>query len=184
MATIKTMHEAFVHELGDAYDAEQQLTKALPDLIKMAQHPRVKEGLQQHLRDTEQQIKNLDAAFQAIGAKAPKVTCKGMAGIIAENKAMLKEIKQEELTDGAIVGGGGKIEHYEIATYRGLVMKARLMGHQQAAQLLQQNLQMEERFAQQLEGLDQQLGQQLVSRGAQFVGHEVMTGQSGMSSEH
>jgi len=169
---ITTMHEAFLHELGDTYDAEQQLTKALPALLKQAQHPQVKQGIERHLAETEQHVKNLEQVFQSLGATPEKVTCKGMAGIVSENKATLGEIKEPALIDGAIVGGGGKVEHYEIASYRGLVAKAKLMGHTEAARLLKQNLDQEERMAEQLEQLEQQLGQELITQGPKLVGHE------------
>lgn len=182
MAGIRTMHEAFLHELFDVYDAEHQLTKALPELAEMAQHSQVKQGLQQHLKETEQQIKNLDRVFASLGAKSKQVSCKGMAGILSEGKGMLKEIMAPELKDGAIVGGGCKVEHYEIASYQGLVSKARLMGHTEAAQLLQQNLQMEEQFAKKLEQIDQQLGQELV-RQPNLIGHEIGQSPSGMNAQ-
>jgi ferritin-like metal-binding protein YciE len=34
MAEIGTLHDAFIDELRDAYDAEKQLTKAMPKLAK------------------------------------------------------------------------------------------------------------------------------------------------------
>ncbi len=179
MAGIKTMHEAFLHELSDAYDAERQFTQAMQEMLGMAQNPQVQQGLQQHLQETEQQIKNLDQVFQSLGAQPEQMSCKGTAGIIAEFKTGAKTIKEPELLNGYIVGSSCKGEHYEIATYKCLVLKAELMGHQEAARLLQQNLQQEERFLQQLEQLDRQLGQQLISQQPQLVGHQVPAEQSG-----
>lgn len=173
MAAIKTVHEAFLHELSDTYDAESQISKALPELVSKAQNAQVKQGLQEHLAETEQQIKNLEQVFTSLGEKPKKVNCKGMAGILSENTSTLKEIEQKALIDGAIVGGGSKVEHYEIASYRGLVEKARLMGHKEAQRLLKQNLQQEEQMAQRLEQLEKQLGQELVQQGAQIIGHAV-----------
>jgi ferritin-like metal-binding protein YciE len=190
MAKISTMHQAFLHELGDVYDAEQQLTTALPEMIKMANDPQLKQGLEQHLKETQLQVKNLEQVFKSLGSAPEKVTCKGMSGIIGENKSTLKDIKEPALIDGAIAGGSLKVEHYEIASYRCLIGKAQLMGHNEAARLLQENLQQEETTAQKLETMDKKLGQELVSRGAQFVGHEVtgrqpmMDAPSGMSQGH
>jgi len=190
MAAIKTMHDAFLHELSDTYDAEQQIAKLLPEMISMAQHPDVKQGLEQHLSETKAQIKNLDQAFQSLDASPQKITCKGMAGILAENQSVLKSIKEKALIDGAIASGSLKVEHYEIATYRCLAVKAQLMGHNHAAQMLQQNLQQEERMAGQLEQIDRQLGQEAISHGAKLVGHEItgrmpdMSSQSGASANH
>lgn len=184
MARIKTLHQAFLHELSDTYDAEQQLTQAMREMMEMTQNARVKKGLQQHLRETEQQIKNLDRVFKSLGAEPEKMTCKGIAGIIAEFKSGAKEIKEPELLNGFILGGGCKGEHYEIATYRGLLSKATLMGHQEAAQLLQQNLRQEERFLQECEQLEQQLSQQMVSQRPELVGHKVLSShpESGQAS--
>jgi ferritin-like metal-binding protein YciE len=190
MAKISTMHEAFLHELADVYDAEQQLTKALPEMIEAAKNAPLKQGLQQHLKETQAQVKNLEQVFKSVGGAPEKVTCKGMAGIIGENKSTLKDIKEPALSDHAIVGGSLKVEHYEIASYRCLISQAQLMGHNEAAKLLQENLQQEETTAQKLEQMDKQLGQEVVSRGAQFVGHEVtgrqpiMDSQPGMGQGH
>jgi ferritin-like metal-binding protein YciE len=176
VAKIKTMHDAFLHELSDTYDAEQQLSQAMQEMLGMAQHPQVKQGLQDHIEETKRQVKNLDHVFKSLGAKAEKVTCKGIAGIISENKSTLKEIKDATLLDGAIVAGGYKCEHYEIATYRTLINKALVMGHTEAAELLQQNLRMEEQFAERLEQVGKQLDQGLASTKPQVVGHEIPGG--------
>jgi ferritin-like metal-binding protein YciE len=182
VSAIKTMHEAFLHELSDTYSAEHQLTEAMQGMLEMAQHPQVKEGLQQHIKETKQQIKNLDQVFKSLGEKPEDVTCKGAAGIISEFKSGAKEIKEPALLDGFIAAGGLKGEHYEIATYRCLVAKTQLMGHSDAMELLQENLDMEERFAEQLEQVDKQLGQELVSDMPELVGAAEGNGKSSKMS--
>jgi len=94
MAKIATMHEAFLQELGDVYDAEQQLTKALPEMIEMARNAQLKLGLRQHLTETQAQLQNLEQVFESVGGSPEKVACKGMTGIIGENKSTLKDIKE------------------------------------------------------------------------------------------
>lgn len=183
MAQIKTMHQVFLHELSDMYDGERQLTQAMQEMLDKAENPQVKQGLQRHIQETEQQIKNLDQAFKSLGEQPEKISCKGVSGLVSEFKSTAKDIKEQELLDGVIVAAGMKSEHYEIASYRGLVHKAQLMGHNEAAQFLQQNLQMEERFGQQLEQLGQQLGQQLISQKPELVGHAVPGGQQGMGAQ-
>ena len=177
MAAIKTMHALFLHELSDQYSAEQQLTKAMEEMLGMARSAAVKAGLERHIAETAEQIENLDRAFAALGEKPEKMTCKGAAGIIAEFKASAKDIKTPELLDGFIVGGGLKGEHYEIESYKGLVAKAELMGHAEAAELLQRNLAQEQRFAQELERLDKALGEQAASN-SELVGHPTKKGSS------
>jgi ferritin-like metal-binding protein YciE len=159
MSTIKTMHDAFLHELSDMYSAEHQFAEAMDGMLELAKAPEVKAGLRQHIKETRQQISNIDAIFELCSAKAESVTCKGAAGIISEFKNGVKDIKEPALLDGFIAAGGLKSEHYEIATYRPLVEQAKLMGHEDAATLLEANLQMEESFAQQLEMVGHKLGQ-------------------------
>lgn len=166
MAGIETLHDAFMHELSDTYDAEHQLAAAMDEMVGMARHPEVKKGLQRHIKETRQQIENLDRAFEALDAKPEKVTCKGVKGLVAEFQGAAKEFKVQELLDGLIVDAGIKSEHYEIASYGGLVEKAKLMGHGDVAELLQQNLTMEERFEQQLRAVDEQLGEEISRRPA------------------
>jgi ferritin-like metal-binding protein YciE len=101
------------------------------------------------------------------------MTCKGAAGIVNEFTSMASDIKQQELLDGFIVGANLKGEHYEIATYRGLVEKANVMKHAEVARLLQENLRMEEEFAHKLEQLDRQLSNSLVQQKPELVGHKV-----------
>ncbi len=137
----------------------------------LATNAQVKQGLEQHMAETTQQIKNLDSVFKSLGEKPEGVTCKGAAGIISEFKSTAKDIKASEILDGFIVGGGQKGEHYEIVSYKGLIEQATLMGHTDAAKLLQQNLAQEERFAMQLENLGKQLGKELVAKKPALVGH-------------
>jgi ferritin-like metal-binding protein YciE len=170
MAAIKDMRTLFVHEMSDVYDAEHQLMQAMQEMMQQAENERVKSGLQRHIKETEQQVKNLDAAFKALGEKPEKVTCKGAAGLISEYKSTAKEIKAQELLDGFICGAGVKAEHYEIESYKGLVDKAKLMGQSEAAELFEKNLKMEEAFAEACEQLEKQLGQQVAKSKPELMG--------------
>ena len=54
------LHELFLDELADIYNAEQQMTKALPKLAKAAKNDQLREGFQQYLEETENHISCLD----------------------------------------------------------------------------------------------------------------------------
>lgn len=172
MAGIKTLHEAFLHELSDVMNGEQQLLEAMDEMHGMAKHPQVKQGLQQHITQTKKQVQNLEKAFADLGEKPEKVTCKGVKGLVAEFKGAAKDMKKPELLDGLIVDAGIKSEHYEIATYGGLVEKAKLMKHDKVAKLLEENLKMEETFEQQLHQVEKTLGQEMSTK-PELVGHKV-----------
>jgi ferritin-like metal-binding protein YciE len=170
LAAIKTMRALFLHEMSDLFDAEHQLMAAMGEMHERAGSRAVKQGLQRHMKETQQQIKNLEAAFKELKEEPEKMKCKGAAGLIAEYKGTAKDIKAPELLDGFICGAGVKAEHYEIESYKGLVDKARLMGQARVAALLEKNLAMEEAFARQLEELDKQLGQQLATAKPELIG--------------
>lgn len=52
MADTGTLHDAFIEELRDTYDAERQLAKALPKMVKAASAPDLKAAFQTHLDET------------------------------------------------------------------------------------------------------------------------------------
>jgi len=162
---ITSVQQKFTHELGDIYDAEHRFLEAQQQMLPKARSNTVKQLLQQHIQETEQQIRNLDQAFQVLGEQPKRVTCEGAAGIVAEGQKTLREAQgNASLTDCVIAGAASKVEHYEIASYRGLLMGAQLMGQPQLTQLLQQNLQQEEQTAQMVEQSVPQLLQQAMGQ--------------------
>lgn len=171
LATIKTLHDAFMHEMEDMYDAEHQLVDAIGEMMEQASSKEVKAGLRAHLSETRTQISNLEKAFRSLGAPAERQPCRGMKGLIAEYRAAAKEMRAPELLDGLIVDAGIKAEHYEICSYQGLIDKARMMGHEKAAVLFEENLRMEEAFEKKLHTLEDATGQAIVAGGPELIGH-------------
>ncbi|MBA2502287.1 MAG: DUF892 family protein [Ilumatobacteraceae bacterium] len=164
---IKTLEEKFLHGLGDMYDAEHQFLKAMEQMRPQATSDTVKTMLDEHITQTEGQIENLESVFEALDESAERVKCKGAAGIVSEGQELTKETADNPaLLDLAIVGSCAKVEHYEIAGYRGLVAAAQGMNKPQVVQLLTQNLQQEESTAQKLEQNMPTLLQKAMSRKA------------------
>jgi ferritin-like metal-binding protein YciE len=140
MAEAGTLHDAFIDELRDMYDAERQLTKALPKLAKASTNESLRDAFESHLEETQAQIKRLEQVFEGLDEKARGKHCDGMAGIIEEGKAILEEDFDETTLDACLIASAQRSEHYEIAAYGTLVAWARAMGHDEAADLLQENL--------------------------------------------
>ena len=137
MAEMGTLHDAFIDELRDAYDAERQLTKALPKLAKTATAPELKEAFSTHLEETQGQIERLEQVFESLGEKVRGKHCEGIAGIIEEGKAVMEEDFDESTMDACLIASGQRAEHYEMAAYGTLVAWAKAMGHMDAAEVLQ-----------------------------------------------
>src|SRR5687768_13454142 len=140
MAEMGTLHDAFLDELRDAYDAEKQLTKALPKMVKASTSAALRDAFEAHLEETRQQIERLEQVFASLDEKVKGKHCDGMAGIIEEGQAILDEDFDETTTDACLIAAAQRVEHYEMAAYGTLVAWARVMGHTEAADLLQETL--------------------------------------------
>ena len=140
MADNGTLHDAFIDELRDTYDAERQLTKALPKLAKAATSPQLREAFETHLEETQGQIERLEQVFETLDEKVRGKHCDGIAGIIEEGKSVMEEDFDDATMDACLIASGQRAEHYEMAAYGTLVAWARAMGHTDAADLLQETL--------------------------------------------
>jgi len=140
MAEAGTLHDAFIDELRDTYDAERQLTKALTKLAKAARAPELREAFSTHLEETKGQIERLEQVFESLDEKVRGKHCDGIAGIIEEGKSIMEEDFDDDTMDACLIAAGQRAEHYEMAAYGTLVAWATAMGHTEAADLLQENL--------------------------------------------
>jgi len=140
------LRELFVDELQDIYWAEKALTKAIPKMIKNATGSKLKNALQNHLEETENQVTRLEDVFEAIGEKAKAKKCKAMEGLLSEAEQIMDETEKGIIRDEGIISAGQKVEHYEIATYGTLCAFAKKLNETRAASLLHDTL-MEEKGA-------------------------------------
>ena len=139
------LQDLFIEELKDLYSAEKQLLKALPRVAKGAENPELKTALQNHVKQTEVHVQRLERIFEKLGTSGRGKKCKGMEGLIEENKEMLEEDADPEVMDAGLIVGCQKVEHYEIAGYGSVVTFAKLLGDQESAKLLAQTRDEEER---------------------------------------
>jgi len=153
MAEAGTLHDAFLDELRDAYDAEKQLTKALGKLAKAATSPQLREAFETHLEETQGQIERLEQVFENLDEKVRGKHCDGIAGIIEEGKSVMEEDFDDATMDACLIASGQRAEHYEMAAYGTLVAWARAMGHTEVADLLQETLDEEKAADEKLSGL-------------------------------
>jgi len=140
MAETGRLHDAFLDELHDAYDAEKQLTKALPKLARASSSPQLRAAFETHLKETRGHVRRLEQVFDSLGEQVRGKHCDGIAGIISEGKATMEQDFDEATRDACLIAAGQRAEHYEIAAYGTLVAWARDMGHTEAADLLQETL--------------------------------------------
>ena len=133
----------FEDELKDIYWAEKALTKALPKMAKNATSSELVEALENHLAETEDQIKKVEKVFELIGKKAVAKKCEAMAGLVKEADEIMKDTDKGAMRDAGIISAGNKVEHYEIASYGTLKTFAQILGLDEAADLLEEILEQE-----------------------------------------
>lgn len=127
----------FEDELMDIYWAEKALTKAIPKMVKNASSPELKEALESHLEQTQEQVSRVEMIFELVGKKATAKKCEAMEGLIKEGAEIMEECEEGPMRDAGIISAGQKIEHYEIATYGTLCQFAETLGLTEAAELLE-----------------------------------------------
>ncbi len=135
------LKEFFVDQLQDIYWAEKKLVKTLPKLQEAATSNELKQAFGDHLKQTEQHVTRLEEVFESIGEPATAQKCPAMAGIIDEGNEIIDNTDDETAQrDVGLIFAGQKAEHYEIATYGGLVSLAKTLGFKEAAEKLEQTL--------------------------------------------
>ncbi|GLC28375.1 ferritin-like domain-containing protein [Roseisolibacter agri] len=132
------------HELGDLLFAEKTILKGLKKMTREVSNPEMKARMEAHYTETEQQIGNIERAFEAMGLKARAQKCPGILGIMEEHD----EFKTEEepskpILEAFDLGSGLRVEHYEIAGYRSAIALARALRQREVVDLLKQNLEQE-----------------------------------------
>jgi ferritin-like metal-binding protein YciE len=143
-ADIKTLNDLFVHQLKDIYYAEQQIVKALPDMIEKATNPQLKDGFRKHLEQTKGHVKRVEEVFRMHGVEAKGIDCPAIDGIIEEADDVAGEVDDKSVLDAALIAAAQAVEHYEITRYGTLIAWAKQLGRSDCASVLKQNLDEEE----------------------------------------
>jgi ferritin-like metal-binding protein YciE len=137
---IKTMDDLFVHTLRDIYYAENQILKALPEMIEKATDPQLKQSFQMHLGETKNHVTRVEQVFKMHGVEAKGVDCPAIDGIIEEANEVAGEVEDKQVLDAALVAAAQAVEHYEITRYGTLIAWAKQLGRNDCASVLQKNL--------------------------------------------
>lgn len=150
------LKELYIDELRDLYNAENQLTKALPKMAKAATSDELRAGFEEHLEQTKGHVERLDEIFKELGEKPTGKKCKGMEGLVEEGEEMIEEQEGDAL-DAGLISAAQRVEHYEIAAYGSVRTYANLLGEEDAAELLEQTLTEEKQTDQKLTKLAEKI---------------------------
>jgi ferritin-like metal-binding protein YciE len=143
MPKLDSLEPLMIEELRDLLDAEKQITKALPKMAKAASSDELKAAFEEHLEQTSQQLERLNQVFEHIGERPRAKKCVAMESLIEEGEQMLGEAEEGPTRDALLIASAQKVEHYEMAAYGTARTFANLLGHNEAADLLEQTLEQE-----------------------------------------
>jgi ferritin-like metal-binding protein YciE len=142
-AVQKDLSDLFLHALKDIYYAEKKILKSLPKMIKAAQADELSDALENHRSETEQQISHLEQIFGLLGKPAKGEKCDAIDGILAEGDGILKDFGKTKAGDAAIIFSAQAVEHYEITRYGSMHAFAKVLGYNEAADLIEEILDQE-----------------------------------------
>ena len=134
------LREALVEEIRDLYNAEKQIVKALPKMVKGATTDELREAFEAHLDETENQVTRLERVFELLDEKPRGKHCAGMAGILEEGSDILQEEAADSVMDAMLIAGAQRVEHYEITAYGTAIAWAEALGLTEVAQVLGESL--------------------------------------------
>lgn len=135
----------FITLLKGIYNTEHAIIEALPTLIKAATTQELKDTLQDHEIVTRRQIMRLERIFRKLDITPEKKSCSVMETFEAITKKIIQVTPDGSMVrDAGLIVVAQQIEHYEIATYGGLIQFALAIDAYEIADLLEQTLEEEE----------------------------------------
>jgi ferritin-like metal-binding protein YciE len=142
---IDSLEDLLTDELKDLYSAENQILKALPKMAKTARSKELRTAFEEHLRQTENQVKRLEKAADELGFSPKGKKCMGMEGLLEEGKEIMTNGSKDPASpmEAGLIGAAQKVEHYEIAAYGTASAHARQLGFNSVAKLLDETLEEE-----------------------------------------
>ncbi|HEX2987621.1 MAG TPA: DUF892 family protein [Chloroflexota bacterium] len=161
---VQNPRDLFIYDLSTVLAAEQSISQQLSQMEQACQNPQVKQMFSQHITDTQRQVSRVQDCFRLIGAQPMNVSCYAVDCMQQDMQQFVQQGPSQDMIDMFCLGAALKTEHYEIAAYRGLVEKARMMGETQLVSVLEDNLREEIDTCKQVRQMGTQMGSQVIHR--------------------
>jgi len=137
---LESLNDLYLEQLRDLYSAETQILDALPKMAAAATSPDLKQGFNDHLRQTEEHVRRLERIFTDLQEKPKGETCEAMKGLLKEGSTMVKAKGEPAAVDAGLIAAAQRVEHYEIAAYGTVRTYAESLGKQEHVTLLEKTL--------------------------------------------
>jgi len=143
---VRSLDQLLSHGLVDLYRTETQLLPVLDRMAMQSWNEELAQAFTQHRVETEGHVDRLHRVFRSIGEKPARGSSAALEALVAEGQSLIARHMDRDVRDAWLIATAQRIEHLEIANYGTVRTYAELLGHNYAAQLLQQTLD-EERAA-------------------------------------
>jgi ferritin-like metal-binding protein YciE len=137
---LENLEDALTAGLSDMLYAEREFQKVLPKLASSAASRRVRDVLEWHAEQSEEQVMRLENVFKQLGHKAEAEPCEGMQGILSECKELFQKTGQGPVRDALLIAATQKADHYAIATYGTLCAWADQLEEDRVLRILDESL--------------------------------------------
>jgi ferritin-like metal-binding protein YciE len=135
----ETLINVFEDLLKDMYWAEKYLVRSMPKLVKAACSDELRDAMEKHMEETNQQVDRIEKCFEVLSLKAEGEKCEAMEGLITEANEAISKYSDPFVRDAALIAAVQKVEHYEITAYGTLRTMAKVLGRLQCAEWLEQS---------------------------------------------
>ena|SRR5579871_5148487 len=130
----------YIRQLRLLLSAEEQVVRALPDMMTTAIDSQLKQAFQSHMQETEIHIKRLRGILENIAGAAEPIKCKVLIALNEEIEDQTQSCSHDSVRDAALIAGAQRIEHYEIAAYGAVRHFAQMMGRTEDAEILDRTI--------------------------------------------
>ncbi len=138
--TLDNLRDLYVEQLRDLYNAEQQLTEALPQLVEAASHSELRQAFESHLEETREHVQRIETIFNDLGESPEGEKCEAMEGLIEEGEELLEKDADDDVLDAGLIAAAQKVEHYEISGYGTVATYAELLDRDNDHEILTRTL--------------------------------------------
>lgn len=150
-----SLEDIIVRELNELHEAERENVRVLQSMSENAASDELREALEAHFRETQNQLKRIEQIFESLGEKPAGEPTKVVEGLVEEAEAASSIDADDDIVDIDLITAAEKMESFEIASYTGAIAMADAIGMGEASRLLSETLSEERRQEHKLRSIAQ-----------------------------
>ncbi len=138
---IQSINDLMLTGLSYVLDFENKASEVAGTMAQASQNPEVKQVFEQTVSKSKEYAQRVQQAFEKLGQQVQTSNNQVAQAMITEVQNMISRTDESPVRDAALIVAANQMQHYRVAAYGSLAHYAELVGKQDAAQGLGQNLQ-------------------------------------------